>query len=72
MVEILSPTQGYQAVLEKVDAYFRAGVKSCWALSPPIHTITMLRPDGTEEVVHSGVAKDPVLVLMADVAAVFS
>ena len=29
-------------------------------------------PDGTEEVVHSGVAKDPVLGLMADVAAVFS
>ena len=72
VVEILSPTQGYQALMDKVDAYFRNGVKSCWIVSPPFRTITILRPDGTEEVVHSGVAKDPVTGLMADVVVVFS
>ena len=72
VVEILSPTQGYQSVMEKVEAYFANGVKSCWVLSPPFHTITMLTPDGKEEVVHSGVAKDPATGLTADVAAVFS
>ncbi len=72
VVEILSPTQGYQSVMEKVEAYFRNGVKSCWIVSPPFHTITILRPDGTEEVVHSGVAKDPAIGLTAEVAAVFS
>ena len=72
VVEILSPTQGYQSVLEKVEAYFVNGVKSCWIVSPPFRTITILRSDGTEEIVHSGVAKDPVTGLTADVAAVFS
>jgi Uma2 family endonuclease len=72
VVEILSPTQGYQSVMDKVEAYFANGVKSCWIVSPPFRTITILRPDGTEEVVHSGVAKDPATGLAADVAAVFS
>lgn len=72
VVEILSPTQGYQTVMEKVEAYFANGVKSCWIVSPPFRTITILRPDGTEEVVHSGVAQDPATGLTANVAAVFS
>ena len=72
VVEILSPTQGSQSVMEKVEVYFRAGVKSCWIVSPPFHTITLLRPDGTEEVVHDGVAKDTATGLTADLSAVFS
>ncbi|MBI2949010.1 MAG: Uma2 family endonuclease, partial [Verrucomicrobia bacterium] len=35
VVEILSPTQGYQSVMDKVAAYFENGVKSCWIVSPP-------------------------------------
>lgn len=72
VVEILSPTQGTQVVLEKVETYFRNGVKSCWIVSPPFHTITMLKPDGTQEVVPQGVAKDPATGLTANLAAVFS
>ena len=72
VVEILSPTQGYQSVMQKVEAYFRNGVKSCWVVSPPFHTITMLKPDGKQEVVDQGVAKDPATGLTADTAAVFS
>jgi len=72
VVEILSPTQGYQSLMDKVAAYFQNGVKSCWIVSPPFRTITMLNPDGTEEVVHNGAAKDPATGLTADVAAVFS
>ena len=72
VIEILSPTQGYQSVMEKVEAYFRNGVKSCWVVSPPFHTITMLKPDGTQKVVAEGVAKDPATGLTADLTAVFS
>ncbi|MBI2928520.1 MAG: Uma2 family endonuclease [Verrucomicrobia bacterium] len=72
VVEIFSPRQGYQDVMEKVDVYFRNGVKSCWIVSPPIHTITILGADGREEHHHSGVAKDPVTGLTADLEAVFS
>jgi Uma2 family endonuclease len=72
VVEIFSPTQGYQSVMEKVDAYFRNGVKSCWIVSPPLHTITILTPDGPEATVHAGLAKDSATGLTADLAAVFS
>jgi Uma2 family endonuclease len=72
VVEIFSPTQGYQSVMEKVDVYFRNGVKSCWIVSPPLHTITILRADGQEEIVHAGIAKDSATGLTADLTAIFS
>jgi len=72
VVEIFSPRQGYQDVMEKVDVYFRNGVKSCWVISPPIHTVSILRPDGSTESFNSGEVKDPVTGLTADLAAVFS
>jgi Uma2 family endonuclease len=34
VVEIFSPTQGPQTVMDKVEIYLRNGVKSCWLLSP--------------------------------------
>ena len=34
-VEILSPSQDYQSVVEKIDAYFANGVHSVWEINPP-------------------------------------
>jgi Uma2 family endonuclease len=72
VVEIFSPRQGYQDVMEKVDVYFRNGVKSCWIVSPPLHTVSILRPDGSTDTFNAGIAKDPVTELTADLTAVFS
>ena len=72
VVEIFSPTQGHQEILDKVDVYFRNGVKSCWIVSPPFRTITILTRDGKEESHHTGTATDPATGLTADLAAVFS
>ena len=72
VVEILSPQQGIQAVMDKVEVYFSFGVKSCWVVSPPMHSIQILTADGGETVLNSGVATDPVTGLTADLAAVFS
>ena len=72
VVEIFSPTQGSQSVMDKVDVYLRNGVKSCWIVSPPFHTIKILRPDGSEETFNTGAAKDAASGLAADLAAVFS
>lgn len=71
-VEILSPSQSHQEVVEKAETYLRQGVKSCWIVSPPLRTVTVLLPDGREEVFHRGVAKDPVTGLTADLIKVFS
>jgi Uma2 family endonuclease len=72
VVEIFSPQQGTQEVMDKVDAYFAHGVKSCWIVCPPMHSIQILTADGGEIVLNSGVAKDPVTGLTADLAVVFS
>ena len=72
VVEIFSPRQGSQDVMDKVDVYLRSGVKSCWVISPPLHTVSILRPDGSADTFSSGIAKDPVTGLTADLAAVFS
>jgi Uma2 family endonuclease len=72
VVEIFSPQQGTQAVMDKVDVYFRLGVKSCWVVSPPMHSIQILTADGSEIVLNAGTAKDPVTGLTADLATVFS
>ena len=71
-VEIFSPSQSHQEVVEKAEIYLRHGVKSCWVVSPPLRTVTVLLPDGREEVFHRGIAKDPVTGLTADLARVFS
>src|SRR5437773_9981635 len=47
-VEILSPTQSHQEVVEKAELYLRNGVKSCWIVSPPFRTVTILLPGGRE------------------------
>jgi Uma2 family endonuclease len=72
VVEIFSPTQGAQEILDKVDVYFRNGVKSCWIVSPSFRTITILTPDGKEQSHTAGTAVDPATGLTADLAAVFS
>lgn len=33
-IEILSPRQGVQDILEKFAAYFALGIKSCWLVDP--------------------------------------
>lgn len=71
VVEIFSPTQGYQSIMEKVEVYFRNGVKSCWLLSPHLKTITILGADGKQWVFNEGIARDPYTGLSADVGAVF-
>lgn len=72
VVEIFSPKQGYQDVMDKVAAYFRSGVKSCWIVSPPMRTVTILLPDGNQQSYDSGIATDPATGLTANVDAVFS
>lgn len=72
VVEIFSPQQGTQEVMSKLDAYFAHGVKSCWVVAPPLHTISIYSADGGASHFNTGIATDPVLGVKANVDAVFS
>ena len=41
VVEILSPTQGTQEILDKFAAYFQAGIQSCWLVIPVAQSVTV-------------------------------
>ena len=72
VVEILSPTQGYQEVLDKVAAYFQHGIKSCWMVWPPLRQVTILTPDRLQHSSTEGTVTDPVLGITAELSAIFS
>ncbi|SFF50858.1 Uma2 family endonuclease [Thermoflexibacter ruber] len=39
IIEILSPTQGVQELIDKFEEYFNAGVKSCWLVIPNLEIV---------------------------------
>jgi len=48
-IEILSPSQGTQEIVEKFHLYFQAGIKSCWLVIPLTESITVYSsPDNAE------------------------
>lgn len=40
-IEILSPRQGFDEILEKFKAYFALGIRSCWLVTPAINAISI-------------------------------
>jgi Uma2 family endonuclease len=42
-IEILSPTQALDTLLEKSEDYFSIGVRSCWIVLPKLETILLLQ-----------------------------
>ncbi len=72
VVEIWSPSQDSQEVMDKVEAYLQAGVKTCWVVNPPQRTVTIYTPDGGMKSFVEGHVKDPVTGITADLDAVFS
>ena len=52
-IEILSPTQGIQEIINKFEIYFQAGAKSCWLVQPFPRSVAVLSPK-LEETIYSG------------------
>ena len=71
-VEILSPSQGLEEVLDKVEFYLANGVQSVWLVIPALHSATIFLPDGSRQVHQNGLVHDPATGLMVDLDAVFS
>lgn len=57
-VEIMSPAQGIQSMINKIEQYFKHGVRSCWLVQPTIQTITVFTPEMRSKTYSSGIIKD--------------
>jgi Uncharacterized protein conserved in cyanobacteria len=71
-IEIASPTQGIQALVDKARFMMKHGVESCWIVQPPIRTITVFTPDMESTTYSSGTVADPATEIEVDLDAVFS
>jgi Uma2 family endonuclease len=50
-VEVLSPSDSFRNVIDKIKLYLNAGVKVVWLVDPEEQTISIHRPDGNWKVV---------------------
>lgn len=58
-VEIASPTQGIQALVDKARRLVECGVASCWLVQPALRTITVFGEGGASKTYSEGTVHDP-------------
>lgn len=70
-IEIISPTQSFDALVEKIQAqYLPSGVKSAWLVLPRVASIYLFLPDQPPQAFTTGTLHDPaaqVDVALADI-----
>lgn len=72
VIEVLSPQQNLQPLLEKVREYLRHGVKSCWVVIPGTETISVYPQSGPSHSVSEGIVRDADLGVEVAVSEVFA
>lgn len=71
-IEILSPTQSLQELIDKAKKYFAKGVGSCWLVIPVLKNIYVFSDPATYQIFRDGeVLKDPVLGIELELSRVF-
>lgn len=70
-VEILSPTQSQQEVVDRISDMLEAGVESCWLVQPATETITLFAGEGKPTTVSTGTLRDPATDIEIDLADIF-
>ncbi len=69
-IEIVSPMQVLQKVVEKIDVYVAAGIQSCWMVVPYPTTVTVYNA-GMEQIFVEGNIRDSGLDLELPLAQIF-
>lgn len=71
-IEILSPTQAYDALTSKIwKIYFPANVHSAWIVMPSIQTVQLFLPDQPVQNFTECLFTDPVTDISIDLRALF-
>ncbi len=70
-VEIVSPSQSTQDVVDKINDMLDAGVRSCWLVQPAMETITIYTEGEKPHTFSTGTATDPVTDIAVDISQIF-
>ncbi len=71
VIEIISPSQGDQELVDKLARYFDAGVKSCWLVQPTFRIITVFSDKRTFKTYIEGELYDQILDIRLDLKRIF-
>lgn len=71
-VEIASPTQSVQDLVDKIRFLVEHGVQSCWLVQPPLRTITVFTEGMTSTTHDRGTVTDPITEIEVEIDEVFS
>jgi len=71
VVEILSPRQGTQEILEKFAVYFALGVQSCWLIDPTIAVVAVYAALEQHKIFATGEIVDEVVDVRLPFAEIF-
>ncbi len=63
VVEVISPSDSYRQLRQKVEQWLSAGVQVVWVVDPERRVVEIWRPDGTLQTLHENdtLTGDPVL-----------
>jgi Uma2 family endonuclease len=71
IIEILSPCQSIDEILEKFRSYFKLGVHSCWLVLPPLQSVSVFSSPNKEQTFSQGELVDNVLNIRLAVESIF-
>jgi Uma2 family endonuclease len=71
VIEILSPKQNLQPLIDKIREYGRRGVKSCWLVEPATTVISIFPAAGGSRAFTEGILRDEIVGIEISVADVF-
>lgn len=72
-VEIQSPSQSLDEMVDKANVYFNFGVKSCWIVQPRIEGVFVYdQPNRYQFFHHDDILQDPNFPIEINLAAIFS
>jgi Uma2 family endonuclease len=72
VIEILSPKQNLQPLVDKIREYIRHGVKSCWLVEPATGVVSIFPSGGGRRAFAEGVLRDENLSIELPLAEVFT
>jgi Uma2 family endonuclease len=70
-VEIVSPSQSTQDVVDKIRDMLDAGVASCWLVQPATETISIFTADAKPRTVSEGTVSDPATEIEVEIDEIF-
>src|SRR5438552_1665257 len=72
IIEVLSPKQNLQPLVDKIRDYLRHGVKSCWLVEPATRVISVFPASGGSQAFAKGMLRDEPAGIEIPIAEVFA